>query len=453
MFFYSSIGREEFSSSGTSYLNRLEAQNVEKIVTRLLKLAIKPDQIGIVTPYEGQRQYISSFMQRKGTLKATIYETIEVASVDAFQGREKDFIILSCVRSNRNQGIGFLNDPRRLNVALTRAKLGLIIVGNPTVLSRQALWHSLLVHFKKNGLLVDGPLEKLKRSCAQLSRVSIQRGHKKRIQNVIPRTFGDHIPPRKRSRFNMGYTHHNLSFGTSHLPFSQTSAVTQLSQPPFSTADQTQTQQTVDEHSQLTSYAYPGMITSADLMTTDASATAADTSNTNTNNAKNNPLSPSQLQFMMQFNAQQQMQQRLLIEQQQQVLDAAMKKIQRTKEVEEKQQLRVNLHDKPIPETKETFNNNSSEVSDIYIRNKKKKKKKKIKKSDILEINEDMMNESQDIFSPISSSMMIPASLNIPSQTQDLHMQFAMLGLSQDVQFQEAVADIHHGSKKSDKHF
>ncbi len=56
--------------------------------------------------------------------------------MDAFQGREKDYILLSCVRSSESHGIGFLADPRRLNVALTRAKFGLILVGNPKVLSK-----------------------------------------------------------------------------------------------------------------------------------------------------------------------------------------------------------------------------------------------------------------------------------------------------------------------------
>ena len=96
---------------------------------------MQPSQIGVITPYEGQRAYLASYMQYTGTLKRNLYDQIEIASVDAFQGthlatvalrrsgREKDYIVLSCVRSSEHQGIGFLGDPRRLNVALTRCGL------------------------------------------------------------------------------------------------------------------------------------------------------------------------------------------------------------------------------------------------------------------------------------------------------------------------------------------
>ncbi|KAB8237426.1 putative regulator of nonsense transcripts [Aspergillus alliaceus] len=170
MMFWSNLGNEEISASGTSYLNRTESTNVEKIVTRFFKAGVQPQDIGIITPYEGQRSYIVSSMQANGTFKKEHYKEIEVASVDAFQGREKDFIILSCVRSNDHQGIGFLSDPRRLNVALTRAKYGLAILGNPKVLSKHPLWNCLLQHFKERHCLVEGPLSNLQESLIQFSR-------------------------------------------------------------------------------------------------------------------------------------------------------------------------------------------------------------------------------------------------------------------------------------------
>jgi regulator of nonsense transcripts 1 len=170
MFFYATTGQEEISSSGTSYLNRTEAATVEKIATRFLRSGVKPEQIGIITPYEGQRAYLVQYMQFSGALHSKLYQEIEVASVDAFQGREKDFIILSCVRANEHQGIGFLNDPRRLNVALTRARFGIIIVGNPKVLSKQQLWNHLLTYYKEQKVLVEGPLNNLKESMIQFSK-------------------------------------------------------------------------------------------------------------------------------------------------------------------------------------------------------------------------------------------------------------------------------------------
>ena len=158
MFFWIQTGAEELSSSGTSYLNRGEASGVERVCTTLLKAGVNAGQIGVITPYQGQRAHLVLHMARTGPLRQALYKEIEVASVDSFQGREKDYIIVSCVRSNDHQGIGFLADPRRLNVALTRAKYGMVVLGNARILARVPLWHALISHYKDNGCVVEGPL-------------------------------------------------------------------------------------------------------------------------------------------------------------------------------------------------------------------------------------------------------------------------------------------------------
>lgn len=73
------------------YQFRTEASQCEKIVTMLLKSGVNPSQIGVITPYEGQRAYIVNYMQRSGSLRPQLYKEIEVASVDSFQGLKHFF--------------------------------------------------------------------------------------------------------------------------------------------------------------------------------------------------------------------------------------------------------------------------------------------------------------------------------------------------------------------------
>eukprot|EP00605_Chrysophyceae_sp_TOSAG23-4_P001093 GSChrysophyteH1.ASY1.ANO1.1199.1 assembled CDS len=162
-------GSEEIATNGTSFLNRKEAEHVEKLVSALFKSNVLPSEIGVITPYEAQRSYTTTYLKNNGSNTTPgIYDHVEIASVDAFQGREKDFIILSCVRSNETQGIGFLKDARRLNVALTRARYGVFIIGDASVLCKNHLWNNLLHHYQSKGALVEGPLKDLRQSTFQV---------------------------------------------------------------------------------------------------------------------------------------------------------------------------------------------------------------------------------------------------------------------------------------------
>jgi regulator of nonsense transcripts 1 len=99
----------------------------------------------VITPYAAQVRAI------RDVLPESIQE-IEVKTVDGYQGREKEVIVFSCVRSNSEGEVGFLSDPRRLNVALTRAKRGLIVIGDPSTLRHDENWESWLRHVRERNL-------------------------------------------------------------------------------------------------------------------------------------------------------------------------------------------------------------------------------------------------------------------------------------------------------------
>ncbi|SFP01699.1 IGHMBP2 family helicase [Hydrogenimonas thermophila] len=119
--------RETLQPKSTSYENIFEAKIVASIVKALVEGGLDIDEIGVITPYLAQVKRIEKICEDEGVV-------CEVKSVDGFQGREKEVIIISFVRSNVDNSIGFLKDKRRLNVAMTRAKKKLIMIGDKTTL-------------------------------------------------------------------------------------------------------------------------------------------------------------------------------------------------------------------------------------------------------------------------------------------------------------------------------
>lgn len=137
----------EIRDSGGSLHNYHEAKVIVCAITTLLRAygtASLEGQIVVLSPYRQQVSTLKKMVEKSPVLRAA---ALEISTIDGIQGREKSIVFLSAVRSGQSRSIGFVGDDRRLNVALTRAKHSLIVVGNATTLERHSeLWTSFLSH-------------------------------------------------------------------------------------------------------------------------------------------------------------------------------------------------------------------------------------------------------------------------------------------------------------------
>ncbi len=136
---------ERTRKGSTSKENPKEAELVSFLASKLLELGLKPTNIAVITPYDDQVDLISRKIDS---------EDLEIDTVDGFQGREKEVILLSFVRSNEENNVGFLEDVRRLNVSLTRAKRKLVIIGDSSTIEAHETYSNLLDYISCNGKIL-----------------------------------------------------------------------------------------------------------------------------------------------------------------------------------------------------------------------------------------------------------------------------------------------------------
>lgn len=130
-------GKEKRLGDSPSVMNVLEAETAREVVELLIAAGVEKGQIGVISPYKAQVKLIKTLLDDLG-------HNIQVDTVDGFQGQEKDVIVISFVRSNDDGYLGFLNDVRRLNVALTRAKKLRIAIGNQDTIRSHNVYGAFL---------------------------------------------------------------------------------------------------------------------------------------------------------------------------------------------------------------------------------------------------------------------------------------------------------------------
>jgi len=140
--------KEQFVGESFGRINKAEAEltllTLAEYFTKLSKRRVLEERIdvGIISPYRAQVQYLKKLIKKYEFFKP-YRRLISVNTVDGFQGQERDVILISLVRSNDEGQIGFLKDLRRMNVAMTRARMKLIILGNKDTMTKHPFYKKL----------------------------------------------------------------------------------------------------------------------------------------------------------------------------------------------------------------------------------------------------------------------------------------------------------------------
>lgn len=139
---------EEFIGESYGRINKPEAEltisQLKEYITKIGRERFLGERIdvGVISPYKAQVQYLRQLIKKDAFFKP-YRQLITVNTVDGFQGQERDVILISLVRANEKGEIGFLGDLRRMNVAITRARMKLIILGNAATLTRHSFYKKL----------------------------------------------------------------------------------------------------------------------------------------------------------------------------------------------------------------------------------------------------------------------------------------------------------------------
>ena len=145
---HSSLYKEQFVGESFGRINKAEAEltllTLAEYFTKIGKQRVLEERIdvGIISPYRAQVQYLKKLIKKYEFFKP-YRRLISVNTVDGFQGQERDVILISLVRSNDEGQIGFLKDLRRMNVAMTRARMKLIILGNKDTMTKHPFYKKL----------------------------------------------------------------------------------------------------------------------------------------------------------------------------------------------------------------------------------------------------------------------------------------------------------------------